>query len=215
MRVSGLCTAAAAAFVFVSQAQAAVIVDESPAVLGGVPQISYSNFSGGQNFLVEFTLAQSTALTGMDIYTYPSQNALGDGVIVRLRNVVGGAPAATNLAEVTSTIDAIDGDGAGTTSLVRTHADFGPVTLGPGSYFIGMSGGPGFDITWAATAHNSQTVWLLVGETARFATANDDLNLRIYGDLVGPPSVPEPLTLSLFAAGLLGAGALRRRKMRA
>jgi hypothetical protein len=48
-------------------------------------------------------------------------------------------------------------------------------------------------------------------------TANGALTGRIGASYVGTPDdvptrVPEPITLSLFAAGLAGAGALRRRK---
>ena len=45
---------------------------------------------------------------------------------------------------------------------------------------------------------------------------DDDTRLSGFGSIVGPSAsqVPEPLTLSIFGAGLAGAAALRRRKAR-
>jgi hypothetical protein len=52
--------------------------------------------------------------------------------------------------------------------------------------------------------------YTFIFDTAHSTT--DDIKVDILAPTSGPTSVPEPLTLSLFAAGLAGAVAMRRRK---
>jgi hypothetical protein len=56
--------------------------------------------------------------------------------------------------------------------------------------------------------------WTFVGVEDRTTVGTDDWNDLVYAfhNVAPPPSVPEPMTLSLFGAGLVGAGWMRRRK---
>lgn len=69
------------------------------------------------------------------------------------------------------------------------------------NYFIGPV--PFYQFALTSTTANSGNV---------IVAASDGQSITINGINGGANFVPEPLTLSLFGAGLLGAGALRRRK---
>jgi hypothetical protein len=64
-------------------------------------------------------------------------------------------------------------------------------------------------------ANGGFAAWTFLGVEDRTTVGNDDWNDLIYGFhnvAAAPPPVPEPMTLSLFAAGLAGAAWMRRRK---
>jgi hypothetical protein len=56
--------------------------------------------------------------------------------------------------------------------------------------------------------------WTFVGVEDLQVVGTDDWNDLVYAfhNVAAPPSVPEPMTLSLFGAGLAGAAWMRRRK---
>jgi len=198
-------------------AQAAVIVDMSPDAIGApAPGFTASNVATQQNFLVEFTLASAAKLDGVDIYSDDLNRggsvALGDSVVVKLRNDVAGAPAATNTYSFNSVISAIDSVGSSLNpSIQRFHADFSATPLAAGTYWIGLSGVNeiGVNVQFGFTA---APVWLLHGDSLAHrlpvATA-----FRVDGVA---DTVPEPGSLALLIAGsgLLGFGALRGRAAR-
>jgi hypothetical protein len=68
-------------------------------------------------------------------------------------------------------------------------------------------GDPGYNLN----ANDTYIFTLSVLDKATSAVLASD-HITVVAGTGAPTSVPEPLTLSLFAAGLLGAGALRRRK---
>jgi hypothetical protein len=82
----------------------------------------------------------------------------------------------------------------------------------PFSYFETDPQGVGFDTTTAA----NPDIILRLSQTFGYSVAGGATygpnRLGLIVDPIGQTAVPEPLTLSVFAAGLLGAGAIRRRK---
>jgi hypothetical protein len=209
----------AAAIFECMSAQAAVIVDMSPDAIGApTPGFTASNIATAQNFLVEFTLASAAKLDGVDIYSaFGNQGgfvALGDSVVVKLRNDVAGAPAATNTYSFNSVISAIDSTGSSLNpSKQRLHADFSATLLAAGTYWIGLSGVNeiGWNIEYGLTA---APLWQLNGDILSFPFgASYTAAFRVDGVA---ETVPEPGSLALLIAGsgLLGFGALRGRAPR-
>lgn len=132
-------TMTAAPFLLPATSSAAIIWDYSPDTLGASGPPFWSNNSNGQNFAERFTIANSTVLSGMDIFSANVVGALGQPVTVRLFADNGATPGAL-IAEILSALSIIDDDGA--TSIAdanRKHADF-VYALAAGSYWIGMSG---------------------------------------------------------------------------
>ncbi|HKD47186.1 MAG TPA: PEP-CTERM sorting domain-containing protein [Rhizomicrobium sp.] len=188
---------------------AATSVEASPTYLsfgsenGGVPQLNYYGFA---NFNVS---VGSVDLIGNGYFdAYP-----GNGLYV-------------DLAGSTNQFGAI------TTKTV----------YGPGTYDIGLSlGGPiyngitdGAAVSWGTgsktfilnglqEADYNFTVKLTQPEAFTIAdmglSGNTDIGATLFGIQITDPrrgeSVPEPLTVSLFGAGLAGAVAMRRRRKKA
>jgi PEP-CTERM motif len=68
------------------------------------------------------------------------------------------------------------------------------------------------DITYAGTAANGDSL-MITSQFVYFTAANREQEIGTF-TAVDPPlaPVPEPITLSVFGAGLAGAAAMRRRK---
>jgi hypothetical protein len=210
MSVARTCLAALAAcagtLLVAAAPQAAVVVDESPT---GAIYGTWSNNSAGQNFLVQFTLASSTDIAGIDIFTGISYGDVGTSVTVKIRNDVAGSPAAGNLYEF---VDAVDSVSAFDSIAHISSVDFSPFTLGPGTYWMGVSG-TGTELSWLSYS-NGGTAFVpsqkqLSGNNVVAGTSFFELAYRIRG--AEPTSVPAPATLTLAILALAAAGAVRRR----
>jgi hypothetical protein len=153
-----------------SNAWGNVIVDNSPDALGAAQQGNFSNVGTQQNFLVEFSLAVATQLTGMAIYSN-FLDTTGEAVTIKIRNDNGGVPAATNLYDFADVISGVDKVGTSIdTNMSRVQTDFiTPITLGPGVYWIGMSGA-GEEIGWSSVTppESLASQWQLIGDTLDF-----------------------------------------------
>ena len=205
-------------------ALAVVILDRSPDAFPGADFSpgsagNFSNIRSGQHFADDFSFASNAVLTGMDIYSGVQFAAVGDTVTIQLFADATGSPGAI-LAEFTETIDLIDFEGiSATTESNRKHVDFtSPLNLvGGTTYWIGMSGGSttaalqlGHLMLEGAGAPDDGTVAQFSNNTLQSNTQGiGDAAMRLHGTLVG---VPEPATLGLLVAGLLGAGWARQRR---
>jgi len=105
-----------------------------------------------------------------------------------------------------------------------------PLTGGQwASYSAIMGSAPDRPIIWGtfddggdpfgyASAYDGEVEWMRAGDIApgnviqNANTPAADMNIWAFQDVAVPTGVPEPITLSLFSAGLLGAVAMRRHK---
>jgi hypothetical protein len=190
-----------------------VIIDQSPDILGFGQANTWLN-DDDQNFLVEFTLSRPTTIDGMDIYS-ATGDLIGQSVNVKIRGTDGGMPAASNLFEHATHISLLDKvETSIDTSMTRTHADFTPTLLGPGTWWIGMSGPGADDIGWSSVIDGSgapSTQWRLNGDNLDFQPNIDTLAYRIDG----AAAVPEPAAWAMTLIGLGGLGASLRTRRRA
>jgi hypothetical protein len=209
--------AAAAGIALAGAAHAGVIVDQSPDQLGAPGFINWSNDTGGQNFLVQFTLHGSATIDGMDIYTLAGLASVGDGVTVKIRADAGGAPAAANLYSFAETVSAIDG--VGTTidpGMVRLHADIAPTVLGAGTYWMGLSGDN--TVGWNSVLAGPFAPiyqYQLSQDALQFQPHIGDLAWRIDGTGLGIRGVPEPASWAMMLLGLGALGGAMRARRRA
>ena len=201
-----------------SSAQAALIIDQSPDVIGLTAAVPYSNIATGQNWLMKITLASATTLDGIDIYSgcrawgcFPDVG-IGTNAIVKIRNDSGGAPASFNLFSLGTMISAIDSDGSAARPLLeRVHADFSATTLAAGDYWIGLSG-DAVDIGVSQRSGASSGLYQLAGDSLASNFSAYSNPYRIYGDVLAGP-IPEPSSWALTIAGFgLVGGAMRRRR---
>ena len=196
-------------------AHAAVLIDQSPNVNGLLPGFVAGNTASGQNFLAKFTLTSASILGGIDIYSACRSIGcgtpnIGTNATVKIRKDASGAPAASNLFTILTSVSAIDSVGStANPSVERVHADFAAATLAAGTYWIGLSGTTQ-EIGWNLSSAAS---------TAGFYFGNDDnLNNNISGfagafRVLGTAAVPEPAAWALMLAGFgLVGGAMRRRQ---
>lgn len=208
--IASLATAIAAALI-ANAASAAIVVDVSPDVIGQPEAFVASNITGGQNFLMQFTLASATTLTGIDIYSSCCAS-LGDAVTIKIRNDAAGLPDVTNLFSYLTTISVIDSAGALTSvPNTRRHADFTATALAAGTYWIGMSGTA--EIGWSTFGNNSPaSQWQLQGDTLQIVPQVGRFAFRLSDDAA--PGVPEPATWALLLTGFAMTGvAVRRRRV--
>ena len=201
---------ASAALAAAFPASAAVVVDGSPT---GSYRGTWGNIVNSQNFLVKFTLAAETNITGFDIFTDNIHGSIGQAVRMRIRADAGGSPLAANLFSFDDTID-VSTPFMGGSKIVGTN--FSAITLGIGTYWIGMSGLTS-DIGWSAYDNGgpvqNPNQRALFGEQADPLAPNiRDLAFRIRGDDV-TGAVPEPSTwlMLLFGFGAIGASLRYRR----
>ena len=139
-RRAALC--AASALALASQAGAAVLVDREPV---DAPIRSLSNILSNFNFFVELNVTGTVNVTGFGVWTDPRGPFIGQGVSLALAPDASGLPDVADLTRYSSTISEIDprpgfGD-------VLAIANFSPITLTTGIYWIGMSGAD-TDLGW-------------------------------------------------------------------
>ena len=200
---------ATAALAAAFPANSAIVVDGSPT---GSYYRTWINITNGQNYLVKFTLAAATNITGFDIFTNNSFGPIGQAVRMRIRADAGGSPLAANLFSFDDTID-VSTPFSGGQKIVGTN--FAAITLGTGTYWIGMSGLTS-ELGWSSFNNGgplqNPNQRELLGEVVNNTPVIYDLGFRIRGDDV-TGAVPEPSTwlMLLFGFGAIGASLRYRR----
>ncbi len=214
---------AVAAFAVTAPAHASVLFDASADTVGMNNNFVASNFTFGpatfgQNFLMKFTLAGNSTLTGVDIYSTCRVSGclpggVGTAADVRIRDDVGGFAGPTNIHFIETTISAIDNVGSSTFSdLERLHADFAPIALSAGTYWIGLAGREA-EIGLNLKFNDPQANAVLGQGDAFFGSIPVyRAAFRVLGNAGG---VPEPAAWAMMLAGfgLVGSAFRRREKM--
>jgi PEP-CTERM motif-containing protein len=202
-------------FLFTVGARAAILIDQSPVVVGGNPNATFTNTAPGQNFLVQFALTQAAQITGFDIFSFLSVPSGASGTL-KLRTDVGGSPSLTNLFSVSLPIS-VDHVGIPTSlpNEERLHiALLTPQSLAAGTYWMGLSG-TSSDFGWSNQATGPTTPTdqrQLAGDVVTFTPNIQDLPFQVEGTFLA--AVPEPSTWAMMILGFAGIGAMtyRRRK---
>ena len=122
-------------------AGAEIVWDYSPDATGaGVRTSWYTNQIGSQQLAEKIVFSDSTALGGMDIYSYIDAGEVGQLVKIYIWSDNDGVPGAL-LYEFEETINIIDNKGTISQEILsRKHADFStPVDLAAGIYWIAMT----------------------------------------------------------------------------
>ena len=199
---------ASAALAIALPASAAVVVDGSPT---GSPAGVWSNASNGQNFLVKFTLAAQTNVTGFDVFTSNFYGGLGEAVRIKIRADADGSPLGSNLFSFDDIID-VSTLFSGETKIVGSNFD--AISLASGTYWMGMSGLNG-ELGWASFDNGGPSQnpnqRQLSGDIVSRTPQIDDLAFRVRAeDQVG--AVPEPATWMMMMLGMAAVGFSLRRK---
>ncbi len=198
----------------VAASAATVLVDNSVDAIGLTPGFNASNTTGGQNFLSAVTFASGVTVGGFDIYSdFESQggpNQQGFAVTLRIRGDDGGAPGASDLFTLTSTITTVDNIGSSTSmTLKRLHADFAATNLAAGNYWFGLSGTDEIGFNLAFNAPGANGLWILSGANNGGSLPDTLAAFRVLGTA---GSVPEAATWVMLIAGFGLTGATMRRR---
>jgi hypothetical protein len=198
-------------------AQGAIVADRSIDVFAVAPNFTASNVATEQNFLVRFNLAAPTVLTGAAVYSQFSPVALGKTVVVKFRHDEVGLPAASNFAEIQSSIALIDNSGSASVPAAKhLYAGFAPLSFTAGTYWFGMSGSKpdnqiGLDFQFGRDIGTA--VYQLAGNTLDIDQGTGlALPFRLYDGARLANPVPEPASWLMLLSGFACIGsALRHR----
>lgn len=202
-------TVAAFAMIVAAPVSASVLIDGSPT---GPEAGIWSNNSAGQNFLVKFSLASASNLTGFDIFTMSQFVQLGRDVQIKIRADDNGSPTTANLFSFTDTIDVTT---PFSNDQVIAGSNFSSIALGAGTYWIGMSG-LASELAWSSFNNGGPTSnpnqRQLAGDSVTITPNINDLAFRIRSEAVG--AVPEPATWLMLMIGFGAIGASLRHRRR-
>lgn len=217
-----------------SAANAATVLDRSPAVIGGGGG-SLAPVYPGQNFLVQFTLASPATLRAAAIYSsyyFKSWNpytnswderylpAIGSPAIVKFRSDLFDNPSTTNLHEISTSLAARDYVDVGSKpNMLRMVVDFAPISFAAGTYWFGLSSSNSFDVlNWELSYPNAtppgRVVQLRGNDVASDFGTTTNAWFALYDSPVGVVPEPASWAMLLVGFGLIGA-AMRQRARRA
>jgi hypothetical protein len=204
-----------------------IIWDFSPATTGsGKFDLGPASLASGQNIADSFSIARPFVITGMDSYSFiPSWGPayvdpqVGQSMTIRLYADASGSPGPL-LTSFTEPLSAVDKVGVGTTNALRLHTDFtNPISLGSGTYWIGMSGTTKefgvFQLMhiWPPPPGGDHSMATFQGTKFWFSDTMGDMAFRLEG-IVQAANTPEPGSLTLLALGALGLAGHAWRKRR-
>lgn len=190
-------------------ASAATLVNGLPT--GTLNEGYWTNESSSQNFLVSFTLASASDITGFEILEGTGFSTIGDALRIKIRNDVAGSPA---LANAFSFVDQIDAISTYQSGILKVTTNFAPITLAAGTYWFGVSGAGNTQV-WAsynnggpASPTNQRQ---LNGDTIVSTPSINSLAFTVLGNVA---AVPEPATwgMMILGFGMVGASARYRRR---
>lgn len=186
-------------------ASAATVLDLSPETTGDPLFQNAGNMDVAQNFGTLFSLSEETELSAIDRYASSSFGPVGEDVVVKIWSSDG----STLLHDIASSISAQDGDGAGTSGLLRSRADFS-VILAAGSYLIGVTGEAATQLEQSLLLGNTGSTFRFTGDTLIQAQPGSYASIRVFGDQPTPIPLPAGLPLLIGAIAMLGFATRRR-----
>ena len=194
-----------------AQPSAAATLFESVPASSADFLFSVPSSANGMNYIAQFTLSTDVEITGFEIASREPVN-VGDGIAIRLLN-------GATFSGFDDQIDAISSYDD-VSPFFWVTSNFAPITLGPGTYYMGMSGDAGVPLDWLVydqpgpsnLAYPLQGTDFLdfdgdgIGDQFRINFA-----FRVLGTEV-TPAVPEPQSWLLMIAGMGLVGAAMRRR---
>lgn len=206
--------AGALSLMAMAHANAAVIFNGGP-VAGGQGYGAWVNVAAGQNFVVKVDLANAATIDGFDIYISPFVQAAGAPVELKIFDSDPSQISGLTPNTYFSTLDNIQVYEINNVNL--GHADFAPINLSAGDYWIGLSSATNTDISWVSYRKPDGTPerplsdqLQLAGNTFAYNPGIHDLAFNIDGSFNAISAVPEPDTWILFILGFGFIGATMR-----
>lgn len=214
MMIRNLFAAGILSLMTMTSANAAVIFDGFPSP-DGHGYGAWVNMASGQNFAVKVDFASAVTIDGFDILINPYMQAgLGNPVALKIFSQDPSHISGLTPDTYFSTIDDIQVYEINDVNLA--HADFAPIGLGAGEYWIGMSSANNLDISWAsyrepdAVPGRPLTDQLqLAGNNFAYYPGIYNLAFRVDGSFAS--AVPEPETWVLFILGFGFIGTFMRK----
>lgn len=191
-----------------SASASTVVYDGSGPAAGPLLQAYWSNITSSQNFMMEFTLSQTTPVDGVSLWASTTFSNNPQSVTVRLRADAGGKPSAVNLAEINlAALTSSTANPDGTTS--TDVAMFAPISLAAGTYWIGLSGSDDLTLSTFGTFSPSVGLYQLDGESLAGAPAIGQEAFQVFS------AAPEPAAWAMMLVGLGAVGATVRSRRKA
>ena len=193
--------------------QAAVLYDDGFDGTHGSTYIIVDVTGHSQAAADSFTLASASVLTGVsDLGLWDHAGGTPTGLSWEiLTNAFPGTE--TVLASGTSTLaSALEWNEGPGVNLFTASFSLPNISLPSGNYFLALMNGTDTNfnsLSWDWNINGSSTGWVWQVPFADAGVISYPHSFQIDGNT---GSVPEPLTLSLFGAGLAGAVGMRRRK---
>jgi hypothetical protein len=197
---------------FSPQARAALVLDLNTG--GAATQCITCGNTNGDTFGWAFRVSAPITINGLGVWDAGTDGLGVASVPLGLWTAAGGLLASATATDGSTPVASASANGS------WLFEDIAPLTLAPGSYVIGFvafSQVPTAQINapFTTIAEIAVAGGVQGPSDAGLAFPSDSFQIPIFGPTMRLAAVPEPATLALFGLGLMGIGAMRRRKFAA